>query len=103
MNVYLIRQDLTHLYGDTLVKAVVIAGSIPEAKQALVEHLENCLDSVVWDTGLWAIFKIGNNGKLPGSTSRYAVVCADVQTRDGLPPGNYTPKSKNNVAETIRR
>lgn len=93
-NVYLIRQDHSHLYGDILTNAVVIADSIQEAKHALAEHLKARVEPVTWDAGLWVVFKIGNNGKLPSREEEYAVVCADVQTRDGLPPGNYTPRKR---------
>jgi hypothetical protein len=97
-NIYLIRQDHSHLcripYGDILTDAVVIAKSIDDAKRTLVRHLESQSELVTWDTELWAIFKIGNNGRLPSQEPEHAVICTNVQPCYGLPPGNYMPRKK---------
>lgn len=87
-NIYVIRQDSAHLYGDILDTAVVVAESVKEARQLLSKSLHAAFNPLTWDQSGWAIFKVGNNGKVPSSD---AVLCMNTQYRPGLPPGNYNP------------
>jgi hypothetical protein len=87
-NVYLIRQDHTHLFGDALESAVVIAESVMAARKSLRTVLHKSLDTIIWDEGLWAITRLGNNAKYPPDPIG-PVVCKTICSKYDLPPGNY--------------
>ncbi len=86
MNVYLIRQQHTHLFGDVLDSAVVVADSIPSAQKTVLNYLKE--KEIVWDSSLWAITRLGNNAKRPPEPFD-SVVCINVLNKAALPPGNY--------------
>lgn len=90
-NIYLVRQEHTHLFGDTLVSAVVIAESERDARSILTSDLNDTIDPITWDESMWAVTRLGNNAKIPPSPFKQ-VVCKDICCKDQLPSGNYAQR-----------
>ena len=93
-NVYLIRQDTSHLYGAYMVSAVVIAESMKQARKlahnAALAHKTSDGSEIGFYNDLIVIHKIGNNGRY-GQRQQPVVCCLQIGERSELPTGNYTP------------
>ncbi len=88
MNVYLVRQESSHLYGDVLDSAVIIAESVKSACSMLNRYLRNSEMEIMWDDSLWAVTRLGHGAKRPPAPYS-SIVCTHMCSKDSLPPGNY--------------
>jgi hypothetical protein len=93
-NVYLVRQDTEHLYGEYLESAVVIAESVHQARlitqQAVKEASDYNKEDIAYYPDRVMVDKIGNNGKLPDK-SVPSVCCMRFGCNNYMPAGDYTP------------
>lgn len=94
-NVYLVRQDTSHLYGEFLISAVVVADSVHQAKEyvrvAAQDYMSDDGAELGFYPGLIMVEKIGNNGKF----GQRNIICWQLGENIALPTGNYTPHKRN--------